>query len=157
VESDFDLADLRQPQFVAGETESYLRKSEALVPIGSFKAMVTGRISIFHAPEECREGQIDPLEHLLISTFVLTSLFTLFFIGLVVGLHYTHLLKNLAWRLTGKTNRLNYCELVQNKELFHNTTVRLHARIGADSTTEIFLYGCKTGIEANLTRLILED
>jgi len=42
--------------------------------------------------------------------------------------------------------------------LFHNTTVHFHARIVADTTTtQFYLYGCSPGIEANLTRLILED
>jgi hypothetical protein len=90
------------------------------------------------------------------SALVLASLLTLFFTGLAVGARYSHLIISQAWRLTGKTNMPSYCELVQNKELFHNTMVHFHARVGADSTG-IFLYGCTTGIEANLTKLILED
>jgi hypothetical protein len=90
------------------------------------------------------------------SAVVLTSLLTLFFTGLVVGARYCHPIGSQAWRVTGKTNMLNYCDLVQNKELFHHTMVHFHARIGADNTG-IILYGCTTGIEANLTKLILED
>ena len=40
VQPDFELADLRQTQFVTGETESCLRKSKALVPVDSFEAWV---------------------------------------------------------------------------------------------------------------------
>jgi hypothetical protein len=90
------------------------------------------------------------------SALLLASLLTLFFTWLTVGARYSHLIRNQAWRLTGKTSVLNYCELVQNKELFHNTMVHFQARIGADNTG-FFLYGCSPGIEANLTKLILED
>jgi hypothetical protein len=85
------------------------------------------------------------------SVLVLASLLTLLFAWLTVGSRYSHLIRNQAWRLTGNTSILNYCELVQNKELFHNTMVHFQARIGADSTG-FFLYGCSPGIEANLRR-----
>jgi hypothetical protein len=80
----------------------------------------------------------------------------LFFTGIVLGAQYSPLIKNRTWQLTGKTSELDYCELVQGKELFHKTTVRFKARIGAD-TSGLYLYGCATGVSANLTAFILED
>jgi hypothetical protein len=89
-------------------------------------------------------------------SLLLTSLFFFFFTGVVVGAQYSPLIKNQTWRLTGKINELDYCQLVQDKELFHKTTVRVKARIASDGS-HLYLYGCTTGVSANFMVVAFDD
>lgn len=86
----------------------------------------------------------------------LASILLFLFTGLVIGVHYSQMIKNQAWQLTGKVNEADYCQLAQDQDLFHNTTVRVKARI-AVSGSFIYLYGCTTGVNANLMTAIIDD
>jgi hypothetical protein len=89
-------------------------------------------------------------------SIILADFFFFLFTGLVIGAHYSPEIKNQTWRLTGKVNQVDYCQLAQDQDLFHSTTVQVKARIVVMDSS-IYLYGCTTGVSANLMAAILDD